>query len=73
MNITRYGNVPTALFYADDTDSVKLLLRSGSRINVKNNKGLNALERRLSRKRRKIGEFCLVLFAAGETVREVGN
>ena len=47
VNITRYGNLPTALFYANDTDSVKLLLRSRARINVKNNRGLNALERRL--------------------------
>ena len=71
VNITCDGNVPTALFYADETDSVKLLLRSGTRINVKNHKGQNALERRLSRKRRKVDEFCLVLFAAGETVHKV--
>ena len=57
VNITCGGNLATALFWADETDSVKLLLRSGARINVRNNKGLNALEQRLSRKRRKVEEF----------------
>ena len=73
VNITRDGNVPTALFYADETGFAKLLLRSGARINVKNDQGQNALERRLSRKPRKVEEFSLVLFAAGETVHEVKN
>ena len=66
---------PTPLFLAYKTNSVNLLLRSGTRINIRNTEGLNALERKLSRtvrtRRRKVEEFCLVLFAAGETVNEV--
>ena len=78
VNITWDGNLPTALFYADETGSVKLLLRSGARINIRNNDGNNALERWLVRKKKqgrnkgeKLDEFCLVLLAAGETVNEV--
>ena len=73
VNITHDGVRPTVLFCANETRSVKLLLRSGARINVKNNEGHNALERALSRKRRYTQELCSVLFAAGETVHEVKN
>ena len=71
VNITCEDNLATALFRAQETDGVKLLLRSGARINVRNKEGKNALEQELSRKRRKLEEYYLVLFATGETVNEV--
>ena len=73
VNTTRGRFRPTALFYAHETDSERLLLRSGARINVKNMEGHNAVERALWEKRINTEELSLVLFAAGETVREVKN
>ena len=70
----------TALFWAAERDCsswtktaecVKLLLRSGARINVRNNRGYNAVENTLSTANGMVGETFLTLMAAGETVNQV--
>ena len=76
VNITCDDANSTALFWAGKMETswrksvecAKLLLRSGARINVRNNKGHNALEETLSWKSGYVGESSLTLFAAGETI-----
>ena len=71
----RSTSLPTPLFQTYKTNSVKLLLRSGARINIRNNEGLNSLEEVLNYDSTMISEevkrSCLVRFAAGESVNEV--
>ena len=80
VNITCNEDLATALFWAlnsecswsKSVECVKLLLRLGARINVRNNKGNTALEETLSTVdlQEEVGETFLTLFAAGETVKE---
>ena len=79
VNVTCDQDNATALFWAAEreydwtktAECVKLLLRFGARINVRNKKGRNALEESLSKKSGNVGDIDLILFAAGETVNVV--